>query len=220
MTTAPHPVSQVPEVPPIQRHGVLITPTIHADIAALDAAFDNPDLFRYFPAGITSLRPAAGSAKAGIDNPARLPLTVRRMPDNTVVGSTSLYEHDPELRHIAIGYTWYSRALHRTGINPRTKLALLEWLFDSWNAKRVTLYVDNLNIASQRAVTAIGATHEGTLRRNRRRADGTLRDTLVYSILDTEWPTVHEGLSGRVHQTDKSGLGAVALCDKDCRRST
>lgn len=188
--------------PPIDRHGVLIAPTTESDIAELDAACDDEALFEFFPVGVRSTRPARGSVLAGLGDRLRLPLTVRRAPDRAVVGSTSLYEVSEDTKHVTVGYTWFSRAVHRTGINQRCKLAVLEWLFEDWGAHRVTLYVDDQNAPSRAAVLAIGATEEGVLREHARRRDGTYRDTVVYSILDREWTDCKMALLDRIAARD------------------
>ncbi|OEJ24536.1 GNAT family N-acetyltransferase [Streptomyces agglomeratus] len=115
-----------------------------------------------------------------------------------VAGSTSYYEIEPAHRGIAIGSTWLGSRFHRTGINTEAKLLLLGRAFDALGARRVTWHTDHLNERSQRAIERLGARHEGVLRSHRTRPDGTVRDTVVYSMLADEWPAAREALTARL----------------------
>ncbi|MCG5212744.1 GNAT family N-acetyltransferase [Streptosporangium sp. KLBMP 9127] len=89
---------------------------------------------------------------------------------------------------VEIGWTWYGRAVWRTAVNTECKLLLIDHAFDKLGFNRVLLKTDSLNTRSQAAIRRIGGVHEGTLRRHRRRPDGTWRDTVYFGILDDEWP--------------------------------
>ncbi|MBT2400662.1 GNAT family N-acetyltransferase [Streptomyces sp. ISL-100] len=115
-----------------------------------------------------------------------------------VAGSTSYYEITPADRGIAIGSTWLGARYQRTGINTEAKLLLLGRAFDDLGARRVTWHTDHRNERSQRAIERLGARHEGVLRSHRTRPDGTVRDTVVYSMLRDEWPTAREALTTRL----------------------
>ncbi|MBT2491971.1 GNAT family N-acetyltransferase [Streptomyces sp. ISL-96] len=115
-----------------------------------------------------------------------------------VAGSTSYYEITPADRGIAIGSTWLGTRYHRTGINTEAKLLLLGRAFDDLGARRVTWHTDHRNERSQRAIERLGARHEGVLRSHRTRPDGTVRDTVVYSMLQDEWPAAREALTTRL----------------------
>ncbi|MGJ0121110.1 GNAT family N-acetyltransferase [Williamsia sp. MIQD14] len=189
------------DVPVIARYGVLLSPTTDFDTERLHDAYDDDSLFTYFPSGVRSLPPKDGSVAAALSDPGRLPLTVRTADQRTVVGSTSLYDIADDAKQVTVGYTWFSRAVHRSGINQRCKLALFEWLFETWGAHRLCLYVDNQNGPSRAAVLALGATEEGRLRQHARRRDGTYRDTIVYSILDHEWEATKMSLLTRINRS-------------------
>jgi RimJ/RimL family protein N-acetyltransferase len=105
-----------------------------------------------------------------------------------VIGMTSYHDIDVDRRSLGIGYTSLAKPYWRTGVNTESKLLLLERAFDVLGAERVFWYTDIRNDRSQRAIARLGATREGVLRRHRPRADGTWRDTVVFSMTADEWP--------------------------------
>ncbi|MEU4801161.1 GNAT family protein [Actinosynnema sp. NPDC023587] len=105
-----------------------------------------------------------------------------------VAGTTSYYGIDPVHRGLHIGYTWIGARWQRTALNRDAKLLLLTRAFEELGAHRVGWHTDSLNERSQRAIERLGATREGVLRAHRIRPDGTLRDTVVFSMTATEWP--------------------------------
>ena len=96
-----------------------------------------------------------------------------------------------------IGFTTYAPGVWGSAVNPETKLLLLGYAFERLGAGRVQLKTDVRNVRSQLAIARLGARYEGTLRRYQRRADGTVRDTVLFSILAEEWPAVRDGLLAR-----------------------
>ena len=117
----------------------------------------------------------------------------------TVVGTTSLGDVDVVNERAHIGWTLYGSRWWGTAVNPECKLLLLGHAFEL-GFGRVKIQTDAVNTRSQAAIARLGATREGVLRRHTRRADGTFRDTVVFSILADEWPTVREGLEARLLQ--------------------
>ncbi|MEO8529460.1 MAG: GNAT family protein [Pseudolysinimonas sp.] len=119
-------------------------------------------------------------------------------PDaGTIVGSSSLADFDLEAEHAHIGHTGWDPRVWGTAVNPEAKLLMLGTAFDH-GFGRVKLQADSLNERSRAAIAKLGAKFEGIVRRDRLRADGTWRDTAVYSILIDEWPAVREGLERRL----------------------
>lgn len=114
------------------------------------------------------------------------------------VGVTSFYDVNVDLQTVAIGHTWLASSAWRTGINTESKLLLLTHAFETLGAVRVVWHVDNQNRRSQAAVLRLGATHEGVLRKHKRRTDGSWRDTWTFSMLDTEWPAAKTALETRL----------------------
>ena len=116
----------------------------------------------------------------------------------TVVGTSSLAEWDLVNERVHLGWTAYGPRWWAGPVNPACKLALLSYAFDDCGFGRVKLQTDLINTRSQAAIAKLGATREGVLRRHVLRADGSWRDSVVYSILRDEWPSVRAGLEQRL----------------------
>jgi len=115
-----------------------------------------------------------------------------------VVGSTRYMEIRQAHKGVEIGGTWYTPEAQGTVVNPECKYLLLKHAFEDWGAVRVQIKTDDKNARSQRAILKLGAKFEGRLRNHRIRRDGTLRDTMMYSITKDEWPDVRAGLEARI----------------------
>ncbi|ONI81883.1 GNAT family N-acetyltransferase [Saccharothrix sp. ALI-22-I] len=114
---------------------------------------------------------------------------------NEVAGTTSYYEIDPKHRGLYIGHTWIGTRWQRTALNTNAKFLLLRRAFEDLGAHRVGWHTDLRNERSQKAIERLGATREGVLRVHRVRPDGTLRDTVVYSMTAAEWPALKARLT-------------------------
>jgi N-acetyltransferase len=123
---------------------------------------------------------------------------VRRLDDGRVVGSSSMFHVDASNRRLEIGHTWYSRSAQRTGVNSETKLVLLGHAFDTLGCIAVEFRTHFFNSASRAAIERLGAKLDGILRSHQISPDGSRRDTVVYSILDIEWPAVRSNLQYRL----------------------
>jgi len=128
----------------------------------------------------------------------QLPYAQRLATTAELVGTTSFYEIDQARSSLAIGHTWLARRHWRTGLNTESKLLMLRHAFETLGAERVVWHTDVLNLRSQAAIERLGATREGVLRHHRRRPDGSLRDTVQYSMVREEWPEVRERLVAAV----------------------
>ena len=111
-----------------------------------------------------------------------------------VVGSTRFYQLEAGVPRLAIGYTWYAARVQRTALNTEAKRLLLSQAFDAMGCAAVSFETSHLNLRSQAAIQRLGARLDGVLRAHLRHRDGSLRDTHVYSILDSEWPEVRARL--------------------------
>jgi RimJ/RimL family protein N-acetyltransferase len=118
--------------------------------------------------------------------------------DGRAQGTTSYLDVDVPLGGLEIGWTWYAKALWATEVNPTCKLLLLDYAFEALRADRVTLKTDGLNTRSQAAIRKLGCAYDGTLRHQRRRPDGTVRDAAYFSMLRDEWPTAQARLEARL----------------------
>jgi N-acetyltransferase len=118
--------------------------------------------------------------------------------EERVVGSTAYLSINAKYKRAEIGSTWYSPNMWGTAVNPECKFLLLKHAFEDWGAVRVELGTDSNNLHSQRAILKLGAKLEAKLRNYAIRPDGTVRDTMLYSIIDKEWPDVKSKLLGRL----------------------
>ena len=128
----------------------------------------------------------------------RLPFTVRRTDTHRVVGMTTYLNVESDVPRLEIGSTWTAGSAQRTGVNPESKLLLLAHAFDVLGCLAVEFRTHWHNAQSRAAIARLGAKQDGVLRNHRRMPDGSLRDTVVYSILDSEWPAVRAGLRHRL----------------------
>ena len=140
------------------------------------------------------------SALAGGEAGNMLPWAVRELATGTIVGSTRYHDIVLDAHRVEIGYTWYARKWQRSQVNTACKLLLLGHAFDKLGCKVVGLRTDNFNFASQRAIEALGAKKDGVIRHHAPRRDGTVRDTVLYSILAGEWPDVKRHLELRLQR--------------------
>lgn len=127
-----------------------------------------------------------------------LPWVVRDVASGDVIGATRYHDIVPALDRVEIGYTWYSQSRQRTHVNTTCKLLLLGHAFDTLGCKVVGLRTDNFNFRSQRAIEGLGAKKDGVLRHHAQRRDGSVRDSVLYSILLSEWPDVRRHLELRL----------------------
>lgn len=130
------------------------------------------------------------NALMGRQDGTMLPFVVRANATGRVVGSTRYHDIVPSVDRVEIGYTWYAKSVQRTAVNTECKLLLLTHAFETLGCAVVGLRTDNFNFASQRAIERLGAKKDGVIRHHFRRRDGTVRDTVMYSILAGEWPEV------------------------------
>ncbi len=129
-----------------------------------------------------------------------LPWIVRDVASGAVIGSTRYHDIMSAIDRVEIGYTWYAESRQRTHVNTTCKLLLLSYAFDTLGCKVVGLRTDNFNFRSQRAIEALGAKKDGVIRHHAARRDGTVRDSVMYSILASEWPDVRRHLELRLHR--------------------
>jgi len=127
-----------------------------------------------------------------------LPWIVRELATGEIVGATRYHDIVAAIDRVEIGYTWYAHSRQRSHVNTTCKLLLLAHAFDALGCKVVGLRTDNFNFRSQRAIEGIGAKKDGVIRHHAARRDGTVRDTVMYSILAAEWPDVRRHLELRL----------------------
>ncbi len=162
---------------------------------------NDPEVWRWLlhpiPADVMEMRDIVSSYVAGRATGWREPFAVIDLASGDAIGTTSYMDIDLANRNLEIGSTFYSSKFWRSAVNTEAKLLLLTEAFEVREMIRVSLKTDHLNTRSQAAILRIGATHEGTLRHHRIRPDGTLRDSVCYSILAHEWPEAKAKLQSR-----------------------
>src|SRR5262245_32511619 len=169
----------------LEGHGVRLEPLAAAHHDGLEAAAADGKLWELW---FTSV-PAPGKTRAYIDTALEgqkaghmLPWAVREAASGAIIGSTRYHDIIKPALRVEIGYTWYAKRFQKSHVNTACKLLLLEYAFDKLGCKVVGLRTDNFNFTSQRAIEALGAKKDGVLRHHAPRVDGTVRDTVMYSI--------------------------------------
>jgi RimJ/RimL family protein N-acetyltransferase len=197
-----------PDGRPLVGPHVRLDVTVPADAPTLFAALDDARVWAGGYAGGPAARPGTPDALAAgfsrsLAGSGRVQYTVRTTvdgpagPAGTVVGTSSLGDVVLPDERLHLGWTAYAPGCWGTAVNPATKLLMLEHAFTDCGFGRVKIQTDLRNARSQAAIARLGATREGVLRRHKRRADGTFRDTVVFSVVADEWPAVREGLLRR-----------------------
>jgi N-acetyltransferase len=173
-------------------------------IDALSRVGLKPELWRWTQASIATpddMRAYALQALDELHRGVSLPFVIITQGSGEVVGSTRYGNIDPPNRRLEIGWTWITPAYQRTAVNTEAKLLLLSHAFERLGAHRVELKTDALNEKSRKAILRLGAVEEGIFRKHIVTASGRVRDTVYYSIIDTEWPAVKARLESRLAST-------------------
>ena len=185
----------------LEGHSVRLEPLSVEHEAGLAAAAADGQLWKLWYTSVPEPAGTRGYIDAALEGQQAghmLPWAVRDLATQTIAGSTRYHDIVPTADRVEIGYTWYAQRCQRTRINTACKLLLLTHAFDTLNCAVVGLRTDNFNFASQRAIEALGAKKDGVIRHHHPRRDGTVRDTVIYSILATEWPDVKRHLELRL----------------------
>lgn len=187
----------------LELNGIRLEPMAASHAPELAVAAQDGELWRL---RITSV-PAPGEETAYVNTAlqmreagTRLPFVVRDIASGKVIGSTSYHDILPAVDRVEIGYTWYGKSAQRTHVNTSCKLMLLTHAFDTLGCKVVGFRTDNFNYASQQAIERLGAKRDGVIRHHTLRRDGTVRDTVMYSIVAGEWPEVRAHLLYKLAQ--------------------
>jgi RimJ/RimL family protein N-acetyltransferase len=185
----------------LEGHGVRLEPLAPEHRDGLAAAVADGRLWELWFTVVPepeTVRAYIDEALAGQQDGHMLPWAVRELTTGTVIGSTRYHDIVADIDRVEIGYTWYGRRWQRTHVNTACKRLLLGHAFDTLGCRVVGLRTDNFNMASQRAIEALGAKKDGVIRHHRARRDGTVRDSVMYSILATEWSDVKRHLELRL----------------------
>ena len=187
----------------LEGRGIRLEPLTEDHHQALAAAASDGRLWELWFTAVPvpeKMRDYIADALKGQRDGHMLPWIVRDVASGAVIGSTRYHDIVPAVDRVEIGYTWYSQSHWRSHVNTTCKLLLLTHGFENLGCKCVGLRTDNFNFRSQRAIEALGAKKDGVIRHHAARRDGTVRDTVIYSILATEWPDVKRHLDLRLRR--------------------
>jgi RimJ/RimL family protein N-acetyltransferase len=185
----------------LEGHGVRLEPLATAHVDPLAAAAADGRLWELWFTSVPEPAQTAAYVAQALDGQAAghmLPWAVRDLGTDTIVGTTRYHDIVPNIDRVEIGWTWYASRAQRTHVNTACKLLLLTHAFDTLGCAVVGLRTDNFNFASQRAIAALGAHKDGVIRHHWPRRDGTVRDSVMFSILRGEWPDVKRHLASRL----------------------
>src|SRR5438067_1113004 len=185
----------------LEAHGVRLEPLTKEHAAALREAAADGNLLQLWFTSVPEPDQTESYISQALDGQAAghmLPFAVRELGTNRIVGATRYHDIIKPAHRVEIGYTWYAKRWQKSHVNTACKLLLLGHAFDALECKVVGLRTDNFNFASQHAIEALGAKKDGVLRHHAPRRDGTVRDTVMYSIIVSEWPDVKRHLEGRL----------------------
>jgi RimJ/RimL family protein N-acetyltransferase len=193
----------MPFLEPVTLTGELVTlaplhPDHHDDLVA---AVCDGRLWEHWYTSVPAPEAMSADIEARLERQAvgeMLPFTVRRTDTGRMVGMTTYLNVEPDVPRVEIGSTWIARSAQRTGINAESKLLLLAHAFDVLGCLAVEFRTHWHNAQSRAAIARLGAKQDGVLRNHRRMPDGSLRDTVVFSIVESEWPAVRNGLRHRL----------------------
>lgn len=185
----------------LEGHGVRLEPLEPRHADALTAAASDGALWDLWFTSVPRPEETAdyvAKALTGQREGHMLPWTVRDLATDAIVGTTRYHDIVADVDRVEIGYTWYAARVQRSHVNTACKLLLMAHAFDTLGCGVVGLRTDRFNTRSQRAIEALGANRDGVIRHHQARRDGTVRDTVMYSILRSEWPDVQRHLLARL----------------------
>jgi len=192
----------------LEGHGVRLEPLSREHHDGLVAAASDGRLWELWFTSVPEPEQThayISGAQAGLEAGHMLPWAVRELASGLIAGSTRYHDIIANVDRVEIGWTWYAKRWQKSHVNTACKLLLLEHAFDRLGCKVVGLRTDNFNFTSQRAIEALGAKKDGVIRHHWPRRNGTVRDTVMYSILAHEWPDVRRHLELRLSRRSRTG---------------
>ncbi|MFZ6863828.1 GNAT family N-acetyltransferase [Undibacterium sp. Ji67W] len=184
---------------PIQLSGTYVTlePLTQEHLPEIQSAVADGELWKLFFTSVPSPENTQQWLDAALEmqhQQTAIPFAIREKASGKLVGSTRYFRMESANKRLEIGHTWYSQSVQRTGINTECKLLLLTHAFEVFKCIAVEFRTDYFNRRSQSAIERLGAKRDGILRNHTITSDGRIRDTVVYSILEHEWPGVKKNL--------------------------
>jgi len=189
-----------PEPNALEFNGVRLEPLSLEHVDGLRLAAADGELWKLRVTSVPEPHRTQAYVHAALETPSRLAFAVCDASTGRILGSTSYHDIVPDIGRVEIGYTWYARSVQRSHVNTSCKLLLLSHAFDTLGCAVVGLRTDNFNHASQAAIERLGAKKDGVIRHHGLRRDGTVRDTVIYSIVRGEWPEIKAHLHDRLNR--------------------
>ncbi|WP_338767002.1 GNAT family protein [Massilia sp. METH4] len=185
----------------LEFNGVRLEPLGPGHAEGLRAAARDGELWKLRVTSVPEPENVAGYIATAVEmRPSRLAFAVLDAATGEVIGTTSYHDIVPAIGRVEIGYTWYAKSRQRSHVNTSCKRMLLAHAFDTLGCDAVGFRTDNFNHASQRAIERLGAKKDGVIRHHAMRRDGTVRDTVMYSIVRGEWPEIRAHLDYLLHR--------------------
>lgn len=179
---------------------VALEPLMHSHVEALQSAVRDGELWQLWYASVPSPDEMARYVDTAIKASTNgdMAFAVRSLNTQQIVGTTRFYNVEPAHKRGLIGYTWYAKSAQGTAINTEAKYLLMQYWFEVKQANAVEFRTHFFNEASRRAIERLGAKQDGILRSHQILKDGSVRDTVVYSIIASEWPAVKNNLQAKL----------------------
>ena len=188
----------------LELNGVRLEPLAPHHAEGLRAAAEDGQLWRLRVTSVPEPHEVDAYIFKAIEmRPTRLAFAVIDVASGALMGTSSYHDIVPSIARLEIGYTWYAKSRQRSHVNTTCKLLLMTHAFETLGAALVGLRTDNYNHASQAAIERLGAKKDGVLRHHALRRDGTVRDTVMYSMTAGEWPEIKAHLRYKLEQHRK-----------------
>ena len=178
----------------LEFNGVHLEPLSLEHVDGLRLAAADGELWNLRVTSVPEPHRTQAYVHAALEMKDRLAFAVVDSSSGKVLGTTSYHDIVPAIDRVEIGYTWYAKSVQRSHVNTSCKLLLLSHAFDTLGCAVVGFRTDNFNYASQKAIERLGAKKDGVIRHHGARRDGTVRDTVMYSIVRGEWPEIKSHL--------------------------
>ena len=182
----------------LEFNGVRLEPLALHHLDGLRAAAADGELWNLRITSVPEPHDTENYIRTALEMGNRVAFAVVDASSDTVIGTTSYHDIMPAIDRVEIGYTWYAKSRQRSHVNTSCKLLLLSHAFDTLGCAVVGLRTDNFNYASQAAIERLGAKKDGVIRHHAPRRDGTVRDTVMYSIVRGEWHEIKSHLHFRL----------------------
>lgn len=189
------------DIPTLSSKGIILKPLELAHANDLSQACQDGELWKINETSVPEPDKVIAYINTAHSMPDRQAFVVIDELTGKVIGSTSFHDILPLVKRLEIGYTWYAKSYWQTHVNTTCKLMLLTYIFETLEYQTVGWRTDIGNKRSQKAIERLGAKKDGVIRGNRVRRDGVISDTVMYSLLKSEWPQVKTELTNKLNRS-------------------